>query len=174
MQVSLRPLQTSDYSFLYELRSDPESLHLWERDAVPTQSAYYRELDAFSQRKEEVLMVVIAGEDPRPVGMVFTLGTNLHDRHTFVAGILAREYRGRLIGANGLEQFLIHLFAALPLHKVYADIVEYNQASLGLVRKLNFSQEGFFKQHRFYKGQLWGCYRYAFYKDQIMKPGSQT
>lgn len=169
-EVVLRSLRVEDYPFLFRLRTDMDSLHLWEGSHhVPTQKEYYQELDFLQRSHIDTFLVVAAPNDQRPVGMSFTFNTDLVDGFTFGAITLASEFRRKNVGTTVTLLFLRYAFTHLPLRKVYADVAAYNIASLALVRKVGFVEEGCFRDHRYYAGKYWDSYRLAFYREDLGK-----
>lgn len=98
------------------------------------------------------------------MGIAHTYDTSLVDGHTFGAISLLPDARNRRVGMITACLFLRYIFALSPIRKVYADVVSYNTASLALVRKLGFVEEGLFRAHRYHNGTYWDSHRLAFYQ----------
>lgn len=167
-QIILRPLESEDYPFFYRLRTDLSSIHLWERtDHIPHIRDYYEELDNLRRNQQDMIFAITEKADLKLVGLIYSFNTSLVDGFSFVGGIIAPEYRRRKLGAQALFLFLKYSFSTFPLRKIYADVIEYNTASLALVRKTGFVEEGNLRHHRYHDGKYWNNYRYAFYREKL-------
>ena len=167
-QVVLRSLRTDDYGFLYYLRTEVSSLHLWENPYhLPSQKEYYQELDSLQRNRFEIFAVIALQGKPEPIGMVYTLSTNLVDGHTFFAGVIAPNARRMTVGTQAATQFISFCFSRLPIRKLYSDVSDFNAGSLALMHKLGFVEEGRFSDHRFFEGGYWTGYRFAFFRHQV-------
>jgi len=103
-----------------------------------------------------------------PLGMVYTYQPDYFNGHAFLCTYIAPDYRGYFYGAEASLLFIDHIFAYYPFRKLYAEIYEYNTASLNNVLKSGWQEEGKLKQHRWhsdgYKDMLiFALYRAEFY-----------
>ncbi|KRV48237.1 acetyltransferase [Wenjunlia vitaminophila] len=71
----------------------------------------------------------------------------------FRTGIeIARDHRRRGYAAEATELLLTYMFAEQRHNKCEVEVYAFNDASLGLYRKLGFVEEGRLRQHEFFAG----------------------
>jgi [ribosomal protein S5]-alanine N-acetyltransferase len=100
-------------------------------------------------------------DDDTLIGMV---GYNTWDRHDQRASVgfdLARAHWGGGIMSEALRCVIAYGFDEMRLNKIEADTSEHNVASMALLRKLGFREEGrqreqFYEDERFHDLVLWG------------------
>ena len=76
-----------------------------------------------------------------------TLGSwDRSNRHADIGFILAREHWGRGLATEAVRRVLAFGFGPMNLHRVEADVHPDNDASLALLHKVGFQQEGYFRE----------------------------
>lgn len=95
------------------------------------------------------------------IGMVGFNTWERQDRRSSVGFDLAREHWGGGIMSEALRRVIGYGFAEMELNKVEADTSEHNAASMALLRKIGFREEGrlrerFYEDGRFHDLVLWG------------------
>jgi RimJ/RimL family protein N-acetyltransferase len=71
------------------------------------------------------------------------------------------KLRRRGIGTDMLNIALTHLFSTTSLNKLYCQTAAFNFASIELLEKLNFHQDGVLREHHELDGKLWDDYIYS-------------
>lgn len=65
------------------------------------------------------------------------------------------KFRRRGIGTEMLTFVITHLFSTTTLNKLYCQTGAFNVASVKLLEKLNFHQDGVLREHHELDGKLW-------------------
>ena len=65
------------------------------------------------------------------------------------------KFRRRGIGTKMLLTAITHLFSTTTLNKLYCQTAAFNTASIRLLEKLNFHQDGVLREHHELDGELW-------------------
>jgi [ribosomal protein S5]-alanine N-acetyltransferase len=65
------------------------------------------------------------------------------------------QFRQRGIGTKMLSIAITHLFSTTTLNKLYCQTAAFNIASIKLLEKLNFHQDGVLREHHELDGRLW-------------------
>tara|TARA_B100001540_G_C15806677_1_gene642398 strand:+ start:872 stop:1375 length:504 start_codon:yes stop_codon:yes gene_type:complete len=71
------------------------------------------------------------------------------------------KIHGHGIGTKILQMLVEYGFKKMKLHRIGADVFEYNHISLRLFEKLNFEREGFLEDCLWRYGRWWGIYKYS-------------
>jgi RimJ/RimL family protein N-acetyltransferase len=81
-------------------------------------------------------------------------------------GIGTAEDRGKGYGTQALRMLLRFAFAELNLFRVTANVPEYNEAAIALLRKFGFTQEVCRRQALERDGRRWNLYVYGLLSDE--------
>jgi [ribosomal protein S5]-alanine N-acetyltransferase len=65
------------------------------------------------------------------------------------------QFRQRGIGTKMLNIAITHLFSTTTLNKLYCQTAAFNIASIKLLEKLDFHQDGVLREHHELDGRLW-------------------
>ncbi len=68
---------------------------------------------------------------------------------------MSREYQGHGLINEAAHALLDFGFRTLAVHRVYAETISQNRAAIRLCKALGMRQEGYFREHRFFKDQWW-------------------
>jgi [ribosomal protein S5]-alanine N-acetyltransferase len=71
------------------------------------------------------------------------------------------QLRRRGIGTTMLSIAITHLFSTTMLNKLYCQTAAFNMASIRLLEKLNFHQDGVLREHHELDGKLWDDFIYS-------------
>lgn len=167
--LGLRPVGTADYPFLFEIRNNLNDLHLWSvrRHILPCLDDFVAEFE-YDLRNDKHIFLIVEYEG-RPIGFVFSYSPQFIDGNCYATIYLVPEARVKGLGPFAMGRFLIYLFNTFNFHKVYFDVYSYNQLSLSTLRTFGASEEGLFKEHRFWGGKRHDMIRLATYSSNKNK-----
>ena len=83
--------------------------------------------------------------------------------------ILKKDYRKKGYAKEALNLVLEYAFNKMNLHRVEAEVIEYNTASLKLVEKFGFVLEGRLREAKYSGGKYWDILRYGLLKSEFKK-----
>jgi|GEM_PF-1352525 len=160
-RVRLRPVNPSDYSFLYELSVSPETGWSWRyRDQQPSYETFLRSLstEVFAQ------YMIMRVESNERLGLAVCYRANFRNSHAFLAlqGVPTAWGRGLLI--EGANLFIDGLFDNYEFRKLYAECPEFNVASFRSGLGDGFVEEGVLREHERYRGRWWDLHYFALYR----------
>jgi [ribosomal protein S5]-alanine N-acetyltransferase len=92
--------------------------------------------------------------DNRLIGKVSYFDLNTRNRSVEIGFILDPEFRRQSYASEALGLFLDYLFDKRQLNKVMAQTGEFNHASITLLKRWGFSQDGQLRQHHEVDGVL--------------------
>lgn len=172
-QVRLRPIVEADYRTLFEWRADTEWLYLWSHPRrLVSYQEYVTTLERSLHADVDVWLMMIAKDNSKPIGFVYSYDTSTWDSFTFVVMFMTSNARGKHLGLEGGALFVRYLMDYFPFRKLYADVFEFNQISQTFITHYGFEQEGVFPAHRYYQGQYWTMLRLALYREkwEVIRP----
>lgn len=68
------------------------------------------------------------------------------------------------IGSNALIALMKHAFFSMNFYRLEAEVIEYNQPALILVRKFGFVEEGRLRQAKYFDGKYFDILRFGLLK----------
>lgn len=99
------------------------------------------------------------------------IGTTFHqDIYQYNAEIgywIGYDYWGRGIMGLVVSMFTKYLFENFHIHKIFAEVFSENKASIHVLKKNNFKQEAFLKDHIYKNNQFYDCEIYSCIREDI-------
>lgn len=143
--IKLRALETGDLDLLFELENNPS---VWEISG--TMAPYSRDVlklylenahrDIYDVKQ---LRLVICTLDNEAIGLIDLFDFDPKNKRAGVGIIISDEgKRNKGIGTEALEILCRYAFKTLGLQQLYANILEENERSLHLFKKLGFQLVG--------------------------------
>ncbi|AMW32946.1 GNAT family N-acetyltransferase [Fervidobacterium islandicum] len=114
----------------------------------------------FSERKitkaKPVVLVFSVEEDGRieKIGFV-EFDLRVLNRNAYITYYVSPVWRGRGLGKLMLKKAFDFAFRELNLHRITAEVYEYNERSLKLLEGLGFHREGILKEAKYHDGRYW-------------------
>lgn len=154
--VKLRALEKEDLDFLFTLENNPS---VWEISGTIT--PYSRDvltlyLDNAHRDIYDVkqLRLVICTLDDEAIGLIDLFDFDPKNRRAGIGVIINNEgNRNGGVGTESLQILCQYAFSALQLRQLYANILEENERSLHLFKKLGFELVGTKKDWIFNEGK---------------------
>jgi [ribosomal protein S5]-alanine N-acetyltransferase len=103
------------------------------------------------------------------VGRFQYFDINVRNRSAECRYTVNPKFRKQGIGTKMLGVAVTHLFSTTSLNKLYCQTAAFNMASIKLLEKLNFYQDGILRQHHELDGELWDDYIYSILRDEWKK-----
>lgn len=170
-RLRLRAIEQKDYSILHRWRNQPRYIRLCsDRRAVVSYDQFVDELKLEFSRSRHSQFLIERTKDGISIGTVFAYGLNLSDGHVFVTIYVDEQYEYLGYGPEAFSALLLFLFDILPLRKVYLEVFSYNHNSLSTIQGAGLTQEGCFREHRFFDGKYWDIYRFAILRSELAIP----
>ncbi len=117
-------------------------------------------IDAYNKSKDGILLGIFVKKSSRHIGNITLLSIDWRNRHAEVGIIIGdKEARGKGYAAEAIRLVVAHAFDRLNLHKLYAGMIEGNDASRFAFKKVGFKEEAVLKEHFYHKGRYLDCYR---------------
>ena len=154
--VMLRAIEPDDLPLLRQWINDPETARYlapsWPVSTLDQRDWFERTRGASSTKKLAVEL-----QDVGLVGMVSLMNADPLNRSVEVGiTIGAAEQRGRGVASRALRLALDALFTRFGYNRVWAQILETNDASLKLFHRAGFTTEGTLRESAFWDGRMIG------------------
>lgn len=102
--------------------------------------------------------------DNVPCGVIGFVDINTVSKSSswaFYSGDTTVRGIGSLMEITALD----YAFNEMELHKLYCEVLEFNEPVIKFHKKHGFQQEGIFKKHHFADGKFWDVHRLAIFKN---------
>ena len=122
--------------------------------------------------------------DSTPTEMVFRIETDHEligeiryknirwfNRKAELSLIVAEKHQRGGYGKEALGALLNYAFNKMNLHRLEAEALEYNTASIMLLEKFGFVLEGTLREAKYSNGKYWNIFRYGLLKSEYKNIG---
>lgn len=149
--ISLRPIEHSDLTFLRDLANDPAvRANIVGWDWPLSLSSQERWFDSGIETDQARRFVVSRTSDGRQLGVTGLWDIDWRNRTAMSAIKIggSADARGHGYGSRSIQLMMAFAFEDVGLHRLYAQILEFNAASLALYRDTHgWTVEGRSRQH---------------------------
>lgn len=173
-RLHLRPLALSDAEAMHGIYADPETMRYWSSEPVSqpddSRRLVQEDLDAAAKGEMAFWAVTLRGSD-QALGKCVLLHHSPANRRAEIGYVLNRRYWGQGLMTEAMQALIRHAFDALDLHRLEADTDPANAASLRLLEKLGFRQEGLFRERWFVYGEWQDSVMLGLLRSDWERPG---
>jgi RimJ/RimL family protein N-acetyltransferase len=165
-RLLLRPFAAGDLDDLHAYMRDPDVVRYvyaepGDLDATRIALARRLKLTWFDNASERVILAVEWPEAGRVVGEMSLRILSREHQQGEIGFVLAREFHGKGLAAEGAEATLTLGFDTVGLHRIIGRCDVRNHASAGLMARLGMRREAHFVENEFFKGEWSDEYVYA-------------
>lgn len=173
----LRPIERADLPFLRDLANDPgvrENVVGWDWPlSIDGQERWFqRGVDSDHTRR-----FVVEHEGGGSIGVTGLWEIDWRNRNAMSAIKLggAEDVRGRGYGTRAIRLMTDFAFSDAGLHRLYARILSFNEASLGLYRdKCGWTVEGTSRQQVWRGDRYWDLVEVGILRDEYLAQREET
>jgi RimJ/RimL family protein N-acetyltransferase len=158
-RLILRPLDEADRDAVFRYASNPNMTRftLWETHQSPTDSLFFVRDYARSRYLEQVpepLGIVLKDEPARGViGVLGCFWVSQPDGVMELGYNVGQPDSGRGIAVEASAALLDYVFAEYEVHRIQARIIEGNEASVRVAKKLGMHHDGTLRGFLFRRGR---------------------
>lgn len=115
---------------------------------------------SFSTDKDKKMFIVL--KNSKPIGICGLIHIDKENKNADVSIILGeRSLQGKGIGSIILHKLVEYGFKKLKLHRIGAEIFEFNKISVHLFEGLSFKKEAILRQSLWRDNRWWSIYIYS-------------
>lgn len=156
-RLMLRQVAEADAAEIYFLRSDPGVMAYIDRPPAQSIDEAYRFIRmilGLESAGEGITWAITLKGDPRLVGTICYWNIKMENYRAEIGYVLHPEQQGRGIMQEAAAAVLGYGFGAMGLHSVEAHVNPHNLASIRVLERNGFIQEGFFRESYYYDGRF--------------------
>lgn len=130
---------------------------------LPDLTAFVKSID----RKNSLFFAIVIKENKKHIGNIKIDQISwIHGRGEY--GILIGDTNewGKGYAKEASQLIIDYCFEKLNLRKVTLGVLAENKEAVDLYKKLNFQQEGYYKEHSFHDGRFMDVIRMAIFKNE--------
>lgn len=154
-RLFLRELSLADADELFEVFSDEETTQYVSRERHVDKSVTINHLEnlikGINEGKSFVWAVIMKSED-QVIGTVNLHSYSKHSRTAAIGAVIHREYWGKGIASEALEEVICFGFDILKLIRIEGKFESNNIASEKILKKLGMTYEGTLRKDVIIKG----------------------
>jgi ribosomal-protein-alanine N-acetyltransferase len=154
-RLRLRAPLPADAAALLAVLGDPEVTRYHNMPTLATQAEAHAALERLAQRyaaRDTIRWAIELVEPGEMIGTVGLLRFDFEHRHAEVGYEIARRWWSQGLGTEAAAAAVRYGFSALGLHRIEAGVLPGNDASVRVLEKLGFLEEGTRRDYGYFKG----------------------
>lgn len=166
-KVLLRALEPADNEMLMRLINDPEVENMCAGRSFPVSAEQQAQWLARQNANAGVLRCAITlPEQPEPaMGTVMLTDIDQFNGTVQVHYKLLKEYGGKGYATDAVAAVTRYAFDTLRMNCVYAEVLEYNQASRRVLEKCGYTMDAILRSRVYKNGSYWNVCIYSRLRD---------
>lgn len=112
--------------------------------------------------------------DGRLIGEIALKTIRWFNRKAELSIFIQPAYHGQGYGRDATRTILRHAFHTLNLHRLEAEVIEFNTRSSALLAGFGFVLEGRARQAKFADGRYWDILRYGLLRSEYEQPAGSS
>ena len=118
--------------------------------------------DSLSDKKKDKSMFTITEKKNTSIGICGLTNIDWKNRNASIAIIIGKPHlHSKGFGTESLDLLLEYGFKELKLHRIVADILEFNHKSIVFFEKFGFKLDAVFRDYLFRNGKWWKLFSYS-------------
>lgn len=118
-------------------------------------------------------MIFAIKKDGKLIGELKLQNIRWFNRKAELSIILKKEEQSRGTGTEIVKKIIEYAFGKMNLHRLEAEVIETNSASIKLIEKFGFKKEGVLREAKFQNGKFIDIYRYGLLRSEYNKQGNE-
>jgi RimJ/RimL family protein N-acetyltransferase len=156
-RLRLRAPRPEDAAALLGILGDPEVTRYHNMPTLPTLAEAHAALERLQQRyaaRDAIRWAIEPLSNPEMIGTVGLLRFDFEHRRAEVGYEIARRWWGRGLTPEAVAAVIKYGFSVLGLHRIEAGVLPGNDASVRVLQKLGFLEEGPRRDYLYAKGRF--------------------
>lgn len=169
--ISLRALEPEDINFLFSTENNEQ---FWEVSGTQLPFSKYTLMKYLENAHQDIYEAkqyrfAICNSKNTPMGMIDLFDFNPMHQRVGIGILILPEYRNNGFATEALQLVITYAFTHLNVHQIFANIIDNNQKSISLFKKLKFKKVGIKKDWIYSKGTFKNEILY-----QLVKPKNES
>lgn len=156
-RLLLRRITESDVKNIFEIYSDPETARFDWYYPIESMDKVTKIIDSFEEgyeEKEEITWGVVRKDDNKLIGYCCLGDFQEGPRSCEIGYGFNREYWNKGYGTEAVQILVKFAFEEMNINRIAGTVTLGNDASIKVLKKCGFQQEGIFRQRTFMKGEF--------------------
>ncbi len=150
--IELKLTDNQDSQLLQLIKGSPDLVNMSEVNTYPAKMPTEM---SFRIEKEGEL-----------IGVVSLSRIRWYNRKSEISVLIKKDWQGKGFGKEALSGIADFAFNRMNLHRLEAEVIEFNEASLKLIEGLGFRKEGILREAKYFNGKYWDIIRYGLLKSE--------
>ena len=139
--INLRSVSRNDLALIRDLRNYAEVRSNSFQYFLLNMTDQKKWFDRISRQGADRIMFVITNKKMLPVGVCGLINLDFENKSGEIAIMLDEKNRKKNFGSESLRLLVKYGFEQLRLHRIVAEVFEFNDASIRLFEKMHFRHE---------------------------------
>ena len=156
-RLVIRLLEKGDLPALFAVNGDDEVFRYSPRESWKTDAdgqAWFDRVMAHRESGATMQFVLVLRESGRPIGTLAVFHFEESVGSAEIGYVLAREHWGKGLMTEALDAFVAFGFGTLGLKRIEAELDPRNAASVKVLERVGFTNEGLRRRNYFSKGEV--------------------
>ncbi len=154
-------------SYAQWLNNQDTTLFMWSGNFPETIEALREYVDHFNKNKQGFLLGIFLKNSSAHIGNIAINKIDWKNRFAEIGIVMGdQESRGKGYATQALKLVVEHVFMKLNLRRLFAEIVEGNDASKRIFTKVGFKLEGTYREHFYLNRKYYDCHLYGLLKKE--------
>ncbi len=122
------------------------------------------------QKNSDRVMFMVTNKLDNPIGVCGLIHVDLKDKTASIAIIIGeKKSQNKGFGTEVLQMLIDYGFNKLKLHRLEAEVFDYNETSIKLFKKMNFTQEIVLRDSLWRRGKWWDIFLFSLLQSEHVK-----
>lgn len=172
-RLRLREFEREDVPVLHRFNLHP-ALQRFEDGPPVTEYQFYQIVqdiiaDQHEDPRRNFYFVIERLADEELIGSIYIAVRDANARQAEIGYMLGVDFWGSGYATEAAKCILDFGFESLALHRIYAEAISENRASVRVLEKLGMQREGLLRDHRWFQNRWWSTCIYALLEDEWRK-----
>jgi RimJ/RimL family protein N-acetyltransferase len=166
-RVIFREITKNDLKILRDWRNSTGILEYNSQFTLLNMIDQKKWFEQINKKNSDRIMFMVINKKKEAIGVCGLIHLNIKDRNADIAIIIGKKkLHGLGLGSEILEMLLKYGFHKRKLHRIGAEIFEYNKVSIKLFKKLNFKREVILRNSLWRSGKWWNVYIFSLLRNE--------
>jgi RimJ/RimL family protein N-acetyltransferase len=167
MKLYLRKIIKSDLTLLREWRNSKQFFEFSGQFKLLNMEDQKKWFQQLSKENPDKIMFAIINKNKKIIGTCGLTNIDYKNRSANTAIMIGdATIHGKGYGTESLRMLVEYGFKKMNLHRIEAEIFEFNTVSIKLFEKLNFKYEATLKESLWRHGRWWNTHVYAIFANE--------